>query len=205
MDPGRKVVENEFSAMVQNRLPGLKSALPVEYDYIDGGEVGVPLNFFARVFNAYTPFKINGKVSPEKQYLYEIEYDATPTLRTDGNGNPLPAEVQSEILNEMGRSGKFKKGIQRVMKRYPAKEFRRLYREAERAGTDPDSSEFASVYDALDRELRLAVEVAMSSSKALTTIQRKARVQETVGKFLKAGMVEEAKEYMNQMEQKFSY
>ena len=34
----------------------------------------------------------------------------------------------------------------------------------------------------------------MSSSKALTTIQRKARVQETVGKFLKAGMVEEAKD-----------
>ena len=79
MDPGRKVVENEFSAMVQNRLPGMKSALPKEYDYIDGGEVGVPINFFARICNAYTPFKINGKVSPEKQYLYEIEYDATPT------------------------------------------------------------------------------------------------------------------------------
>ena len=46
---------------------------------------------------------------------------------------------------------------------------------------------------------------AMDSSDALTTIQRKARVQETVGNYLKAGLVEEAKSYMDYMEQNFSY
>jgi hypothetical protein len=205
MDPGRKVVENEFSAMVQNRLPGLKSALPEEYDWIDGGEVGIPTNFFARVFNTYTPWKINGKVSPEKEYLYQIEYDAAPSLRTDGEGNQLPTEIQSEILNKMGEMKLFKDGIKRVMERYPAKTFRKMYREAEAAGLDPEPSNFASVHRALDRELKLAMRKAMDSSDALTTIQRKARVQETVGNYLKSGLVEEAKSYMDYMEQNFSY
>lgn len=205
MDPGRKVVENEFSAMVQNRLPGLKSALPEEYDWIDGGEVGIPTNFFARVFNTYTPWKINGKISPEKEYLYEIEYDAAPSLRTDGEGNRLPSPIQSEILNKMGEKKLFKEGIQRVMKRYPAKTFRKMYRKAESLGTRPEVSEFASVHRALDRELKLAQQKAMASSEALTTIQRKARVQETVGNYLKSGLVEEAKSYMDYMEQNFSY
>ena len=205
MDPGRKVVENEFSAMVQNRLPGLKSALPTEYDYIDGGEVGVPTNFFARVFNNYTPWKINGKISPEKDYLYNIEYDSAPTLRTDGEGNKLPGDVQSEILSKMGEMGLFKKGIQRVMKRYPAETFRKLYREAEAAGLDPDPSQFASVHKALDDELKLAMRKAMDSSDSLTSIQRKGRVLETVGNFLSGGHTQEAKEYLEYMEQNFTY
>ena len=80
-----------------------------------------------------------------------------------------------------------------------------MYREAEAAGLEPNASEFASVYKALDRELKLAMRKAMDSSDALTTIQRKARVQETVGNYLKAGLVEEAKSYMDYMEQNFSY
>ena len=105
----------------------------------------------------------------------------------------------------MGEMKLFKDGIKRVMKRYPAKTFRKMYREAEAAGLDPEPSNFASVHRALDRELKLAMRKAMDSSDALTTIQRKARVQETVGNYLKSGLVEEAKSYMDYMEQNFSY
>ena len=205
MDPGRKQVENEFTAMVQNRLPMLKTALPSEYDWIDGGEVGVPDNFMARVWNTYMPWKITGEISPEKQYLHEIEFDATPNLRTDGNGMPLSAQDQSEILNKMGEMGLFRKGIQRVMKRYPAKKFREMYREAEKEGLKPDVGEFASVHRELKKELRKAMRKAMDSSASLTELQRKGRVQETVGNYLKSGDIESATDYMEYMEENFSY
>ena len=205
MDPGRKQVENEFTAMIQNRLPVMKSALPSEYDWIDGGEVGVPDNFMARVWNTYTPWKINGKISPEKEYLHEVEFDATPSLRTDGEGNPLTATMQSEITNIMGDEGLFKKGIQRVMKRYPAEKFREMYRKSEALGQKPDEGEFASVHRELKKELNRAKKTAMSLSPSLTEMQRKSRVQETVGNFLKSGDVDGATEYMEYMEQNFSF
>ena len=204
-DPGRKQVENEFTAMVQNRLPLLKSALPAEYDWIDGGEVGVPDSFMARVWNTYLPWKITGEISPEKEYLHEVEFDATPSLRTDGKGNPLTAAMQSEILNYMGEKELFKKGIQRVMQRYPAKKFRELYRKAEKEGLNPDVGEFASVHRELKRELRKAMRKAMDSSASLTDMQRKGKVQETIGNYLQSGDIESAKEHMDFMEENFSY
>ena len=205
MDPGRKQVENEFTAMVQNRLPLLKTALPSEYDWIDGGEVGVPDNFMARVWNTYMPWKITGEISPEKQYLHEVEFDATPNLRTDGNGSPLTAQDQSEILNKMGEMGLFREGIQRVMKRYPAKKFQEMYKEEEKEGLKPDVGEFASVHRELKKELRKAMRKAMDSSASLTELQRKGRVQETVGNYLKSGDIESATDYMEYMEENFSY
>ena len=205
MDPGRKQVENEFTAMVQNRLPLLKTALPSEYDWVDGGEVGVPDSFMARVWNTYTPWKINGEISPEKDYLHQVEFDATPTLRTDGEGNPLSADKQSEILNMMGEMKLFKQGIQRVMKRYPAEKFREMYRKSEALGQKPDGGEFASVHKDLKSELREAMRKAMDSVPSLTDIQRKGRVQETVGNYLKSGNVDAAARYLDHMEQNYSF
>jgi len=205
MDPGRKQVENEFTAMIQNRLPVMKSALPSEYDWIDGGEVGVPDSFMARVWNTYTPWKINGEISPEKDYLHQVEFDATPSLRTDGEGNPLSAAMQSEITNKMGELGLFKQGIQRVMKRYPAEKFREMYRKSEALGQKPDGGEFASVHKDLKSELREAMRKAMDSVPSLTDIQRKGRVQETVGNYLKSGNVDAATRYLDHMEQNYSF
>jgi len=205
LDPGRKQVENEFTAMIQNRLPLLRSALPSEYDWIDGGEVGVPDSFMARVWNTYTPWKINGEISPEKDYLHEVEFDATPTLRTDGSGNLLSADNKSEILNYMGEMGLFKEGIQRVMRRYPATKFKELYRKSEALGQKPDAGEFANVHRDLKSELRDAMKKAMDSSPSLTDIQRKGRVQETVGNYLKAGKVDEAARYLDHMEKNYSF
>jgi hypothetical protein len=113
--------------------------------------------------------------------------------------------MQSEVLNYMGEQKLFQKGIQRVMKRYPAKKFRELYREAEKEGLKPDAGEFASVHKELKRELRKAMRKAMDSSASLTEMQRKSRVQETVGNYLKSGDVDSATEYLEYMEENFSY
>ena len=102
MDPGLKEVEMELFDMMRNRNPFTKGQLPAKYDYIDGGEVGVPDNIMSRVWNTYMPWKVNGKISKRKQFLIDIEYDARPTLNTYRKVK-LTNEERSDILQIMGR------------------------------------------------------------------------------------------------------
>ena len=204
LDPGLKEVEMNVFDLMRNRMPGIKSTLPATYDWIDGGEVGVPDNNFARIWNTYMPWKVNGKISPEKQFLMDIEYDARPTLTTDGNGVRLTAEERSEITNIMGRDGLFKAAIQRVMQTTEGKAFRKRYKEAVANGLDPDLSTFEALHITLDRELRNAMRMAIGSSPNQDAISQKRYVQETVGEYLRQGDQEGAQRFLDYMGQ-FSY
>ena len=205
MDPGLKEVEVELFDMMRNRNPITKGRLPAKYDWIDGGEVGVPDTIMARIWNTYMPWKVNGKVSPEKQFLMDIEFDARPTLRTNGKGVTLTAEQRSEITDIMGRDGLFKEGIRRVMKQIPggAEGFRKRYMEAVNQGLTPDLSEFESIHVQLDQELRWAMNMAMANSPSYSDITRKRYIQEVTGSYLRSSNQAEAKRFLDYME-KFS-
>jgi len=190
--------------LVRNRMPGIKSTLPAKYDWIDGGEVGVPDNNFARIWNTYMPWKVNGSISPEKQFLMDIEYDARPTLSTDGNGVRLTAEERSEITNIIGRDELFKTGIKRVMQTKEAKAFRKRYQEAVANGLDPDLSTFEMVHIELDRELRNAMKMARAASPHQEEISRRSYIQETTAQYLRQGDQEGAQRFLDYMKQ-FSY
>jgi hypothetical protein len=190
--------------LVQNRIPGLKGELPAKYDWIDGNEVGIPDSFMARVWNTYMPWKVNGKISPEKQFLIDIEYDARPTLRTNGKGVELSPSERSEITDIMGRDGLFKAGIQRVMQTTEAKQFRKNYMKAVDAdGIEPDLSEFENIHIMLDRELRQAMRMASATSPSRDSINRKMYTQEVVGNYLRSGDQAAAERFLDRME-KFS-
>jgi hypothetical protein len=203
MDPGLKEVEMDLFTMVQNRLPGVKGELPVKNDWIDGGPVGIPDNFLARVWNTYMPWKVNGEISPEKQFLIDIEYDARPTLRTNGKGVELTTEERSEITDIMGRDGLFKEGIKRVMQTTEAKQFRKNYMKAVNAGLEPDLSEFEGIHILLDRELRQAMRMASATSPSRDSINRKMYIQEVTGSYLRGGDQAAAERFLDHME-KFS-
>ena len=204
MDPGLKEVEMELFSMVQNRLPGFKGDLPVKNDWIDGGPVGIPDDPITRIWNTYMPWKVNGKISPEKQFLIDIEYDARPTLRTNGKGVELTADERSEITEIMGRDGLFKEGIQRVMQSTNAKQFRKNYMKAVEAGLEPDLSEFEGIHIMLDRELRQAMRMAAASAPSRDLINRKQYIQEVMGNYLRSGDQAAAERFLDYME-KFSY
>ena len=101
MDPGLKEVEMTMFDVMRNRLPVLKGQMPKKYDWIDGDPVGEPGSglggFMTRVWNVYSPWKISGKISEEKKFLQMIEYDARPTLRTNGSGVRLSTQ-NAQIL-----------------------------------------------------------------------------------------------------------
>ena len=205
MDPGLKEVEMNVFNLVQNRIPVLKNQLAPKHDYIDGGLVGVPDSFLTRVWNTYMPWKVNGQISPEKQFLIDIEYDARPTLRTNGKGVELTAEERSEITDIMGRDGLFKAGIQRVMQNTSVKKFRENFKKAlKNPELNPDLSEFEGVHIMLDRELRQAMRMASATAPSRDSINRKQYVQEVVGNYLRSGDQSAAERFLDYMEN-FSY
>lgn len=204
MIPELKLVENDLKDLVMNRNVLTKGMLPDEYDWIDGGKVGIPDSWLARIINTYTPWKISGEISDEKQFLLDIEYDATPTVATDGSGIKLSNEEQSEIMRIIGRDKLFQKGIQRIMKTRSAKEFRENYKAAVDANLSPDLSKFELLHFNLDKELRWAMNAAKAKSKHFNDIQRRQYIQQTVGNYLKSGDRDGATRFLDYMEKDFS-
>ena len=202
MDPGLKEVEMELFDMMRNRNPFTKGQLPAKYDYIDGGEVGVPDNIMSRVWNTYMPWKVNGKISKRKQFLIDIEYDARPTLNTYRKVK-LTNEERSDILQIMGRDELFAEGIDRVMKRVPGgvEGFRKRYMEAVNAGLNPDLSTFEGIHQAIDQELRYAMDLAIAASPTHSDMTRRRYIQEVSTDLLSNGKQDEAQRFLDYMEQ----
>ena len=156
MYPQLKVVDNNLGKLMMNRNPLTKGTLPTQYDWIDGGAVNEPANFWTRVWNTYTPWKVNDAISPEKQYLIDIGYDGIPTLQSNGNGAQYTDTERSELTSIMGKNGYFRDKIKEIMKLYPAKEFRDLYGEGQSEGLPVDVRKIDGLHDLLDEALNTA-------------------------------------------------
>ena len=211
IDPGLKEVESTIFDMARNRLPLLKGQIPQKYDWIDGDRIGYPdkagnmyEGFMTRVWNTYMPWKVSGKISEEKEFLQMIEYDARPTLRTNGKGVEYTPDQRSEITNIMGKEGFFKDGIRRVMNSQDGKEFRKAYMRMINKGMPVDLGTYRNIHNRLDFELRLAQRTAAAMSSDLDAIQRKQYINSTVQEYLQFNMEDEAELFLEKMED-FSY
>ena len=201
MDPGLREVETTMLDIARNRLPVLKTQLPKKYDWIDGGEVGMPDTFLARVWNTYMPWKVNGKISDEKKFLQEIEYDARPILSTDGRGVKYTPAERSEIMRIMGEKGYFLDGIREVMNTYTAKEFRKEYMEAVNNGLQVKPGKFGLLHGALDKKLRYVITMAAAQVSNFDQSLRKANVQNAVQRLTQAGQHKRALQLLEDMKQ----
>lgn len=207
MDPGLKEVDLELHQLVMNRNPITKGLLPVRYDWIDGGEVGVPDNFLARIWNTYMPWKVNGKISDRKQFLIDIEYDGRPAISTNGRGIRYTPEERSELLNIIGKNELFKKELDDIIARVNAaggtKRFRTRMQKAladSRLNGIADVGEFESLHSEINIALRNATKFAAAELSTLDDKMQKEVVQDTARSYLQAGDVEKAQEFMDFVE-----
>jgi hypothetical protein len=165
ISPQLKIVDNNLISMFSNRTP-LKSTLPDQYDWIDGGLVNDQGNFLSRVFNAYSPFKVSGKISPEKQFLIDIEYDNRPSMRTDGKGTDLTPEEQSAIYNHMGEHGYFRTELKRIMQGTEAKQFRKDFEAAQAQNLPIKLSDYQNLHTLLNRAMGAAKKMSIEAIDA---------------------------------------
>jgi hypothetical protein len=196
LDPGLKIVENNMISIASNRTP-LKAAMPSRYDYVDGGIVNQPTDFFTRLWNNYMPWKVSGVISPEKQFLMDVGFDARPSVKTDGQGAAYTTEEQAELLSLVGQRGYFKKAIQEIMKTTDAQTFRKEFKKAQSQGLSPDPKSFIGVNETLQDALNQAMKLARMELTSLSDVQLRGYKSRIVDERLKKGDVEGASEINN--------
>jgi hypothetical protein len=162
LTPQLKEVEQELLDLVANRNPIAKDTLPDVHDWIDGGKVGMPDSIWTRIWNTYSPWKVHDGMSEEKQFLVDVEFDARPSLQTNGKGVDYTNEMRSQVTDRMGQDGYFKQGIREVMNGIEGKKFRQLYKEARRRGANVDAADLLNVHHELRTKLRQAQRYAES-------------------------------------------
>jgi hypothetical protein len=145
-----------------------QGALPEKFDPIDGTKVGYPESIWMRFANTYSPMKFSESISPEKQFLVDVEYDLLTKVNRSIGGAQLEETEKSAIFSKMGELGTYKKDIAKIMKyannlvykssMYPElnniKGFINIVKAARKMGLsseDLPSEKFKGVFDSLDR------------------------------------------------------
>jgi len=198
MTPQLKEMEQDFLQLLANRNPVFKDQLPDVYDWIDGGKVGEPSNFFQRAWNTYSPFmKQSDSLSDEKQFLIDIEFDARPTLSTNGKGVELTPEMRSQITNEMGKNGGFKQAIREVMNTTEGRNFREQWKEAARSGIYPKLADYKNVHRMLTQRLRAEQKYAMSRVELAPEIAELEFTNNQIEEATRLGQIERIRQLQN--------
>ena len=122
LNPSLRVVRNDLADQLRNRNGWLdifdpQGALPEMYDYVTGEKIGYQENWFMRALNRSGLIKIHPKITPEKQFLIDIEYNITPSLKISRHGAVLKPDEISAIHSLMGQQGEFKANLKKVIRR----------------------------------------------------------------------------------------
>ena len=201
MSPQLKAVENRALDMYLNRVPG-KPGLSDRYDYIDGGvvnELGNPLH---RAWNAGSPFAYHEGPSETKQYLMDVEFDATPGLSNSTGGAPYTYTEMQDVLRIMGEKGTYKRMVLDIKRDHPAVDVERSWHKASALGLGPSVSEIDMVHNKLEMALQAAKLEAEAELPELI-VKKALQKQEEKGRaaMLQAGDAEGAVEFLEDMDQ----
>ncbi len=118
--PGLRQLRGELDDLLRNRNAWLDGAdpsraLPRMVDPVDGKEVGNETNWFWRMANV-GPVKVHSKPSKESQFLIDIEFNSSPSMRMSQKGAQLDNFEITAINSKMGEQGIWKESINKIMK-----------------------------------------------------------------------------------------
>jgi hypothetical protein len=192
LTPQLKEVEQEFTQLLANRNPISKEGLPNAYDWVDGGLVREPQNFWQRLVNTYSPaFKRGDDLSPIKQFLIDVEFDGRPQLNTNGNGVEYSPEQRSQVTQIMGKDKLFAKEVQRIMNTPEGKNFRKEYKKAIAKGVQLDRKQFKDIHRMLKRALRNAQNQAELRIAERGIVEKKQYYNRSIENATRRGDIEE--------------
>ena len=159
---------------------------------MDGGLIREPDNFFVRAWNAYSPvFKVGEEMSPEKEFLVEIEFDGRPQLNKNGNGIEYTPEERSQVTELMGQDGFFKEQVTKIMNSPDGREFRSLYKKAAKSGAVIDRKKFIFLQNKVNDALRKAQMYAEKRIQNRGSVQEKTYYNERIKKATERGDIDE--------------
>lgn len=181
MYPMLREFNQEFLELMRNRNAYLDATdpngrLPYKYDWIDGEIVGYPESFMARIINAVSPIKVHDDVSPERQFLIDIEFDSRPTFSSTHKGVEYTPQERSELFSLIGQQGYFKSQLQEIMKDAKAIGFVEEMKKARQKGlTSKEASvnKYANIYNRIELALDEAKRDAESQLSNYAEVQQR--------------------------------
>jgi len=185
LEPQLKEVDQEFFQLLANRNIGMKSGLPDLYDWVDGGKVGEVEGFWQRAVNVYSPwFKQGDAISPEKQFIIDIEYNGRPQLRTNGRGVEYTPFERSEITEYMGKSKWFRGELRKIMNSIDGKQFRK---EIKKGSVNLDPKLYKKIHKRINIALRTAKGFAESQVSTRDSILKKQFINNQIEHYTEVG------------------
>ena len=183
ISPSLREVDQELFQLFHNRNKFIDvinpdHALPTAYDWVDGREVGYSENFFTRMWNAYSPMKVADGLTPERQFLIDIEFDSRPTFAKAKGGVEYTPEERSELFRLMGEQGYFRDELRRIMSNVDAQKWRDAIKAHRENGDKIDAQVYADLYWEVNRALRWAKnEAERELSNAEEIEERRVRME----------------------------
>ena len=178
MSPELREVDQELFQLFHNRNKFIDvinpdHKLPTAFDWVDGRPVGYAEDFFTRFWNTYMPMKVADGITPERQFLIDIEFDSRPTFAKAKGGVDYTPEERSELFRLMGEQGVFRDELRRIMSNVDAQKWRDAIKAHREEGHSIDAQVYADLYYEVNRALRWAKDEAESALSNADEIQER--------------------------------
>lgn len=178
MSPELREVDQELFQLFHNRNKFIDvinpdHKLPTAFDWVDGRPVGYAEDFFTRFWNTYMPMKVADGITPERQFLIDIEFDSRPTFAKAKGGVDYTPEERSELFRLMGEQGVFRDELRRIMSNVDAQKWRDAIKAHREEGHSIDAQVYADLYYEVNRALRWAKDEAERSLSNADEIQER--------------------------------
>jgi len=159
---GFKEYDQELYSLLANRNPIAKGTLATKKAWYSGKEVGMPSNPLVHMWNTFTPIgKVREDISKGEKFLSDIEFDLRPYMKTNGKGIRYSPDQRSAVFEKIGEMGYFRKEVERIMKKYTAKEFRQIYRNQQAISSLPvDRKNTDNIFRLLSKAILAAKRLA---------------------------------------------
>ena len=184
--PELRVVEQDIYHLIANRNPIAKGDLAVQYSWITGKKVNEPSNFFHRIWNAVSPWKVYGGQTDLEQFLIDVEFDSRPSMLTNGRGVEYTPAQRAELYEIMGKQGEFARDLRRIMEDNQG--FVKSYREAQAASNGiVDHRKWNNLHARINAALMQARKRAESQLTDAEEIRMQQYRQDAVSEFSERG------------------
>ena len=167
MSEGMREFDDDVISNIRNRNNYLDpvdktGALPHKYNYIDGEIVGSDQGFWARAASNLLGYPVGDKMTPNREFLIDIEYDSQPVMRNADDGVELTADERSFLYSAIGKDGYFAKELTRIRK-MAGPNWRDNAAEARNRGITSEQADIGKtkIYLQIDRALMIAKKRAM--------------------------------------------
>ena len=171
MTEGMKEVDNELIDLIRNKnnyLDGLdeNGALGAKWGWVDHEPIGYVEGWMQRAANAFLGHRMADRISANRQYLIDIEYNSRPAMQNSEDGIPYTAEMRSKIYDKMGEQGRFARALQQLRTSKRGQDYLANLKEWRSKGvrsTEIKSEDYMKLQAYLDSELRAAKKMAVAA------------------------------------------